>query len=324
MGKKVFANGREVSAKADDNKSIAGFPDVCLSPPSPPAGPLPIPYPNFSNASDTDSGTNDVKIGGKKIGQKKKSNYKSSKGDEAATKTLGMGTVIHGIQGKTYHAAWSSDVKFEGENAIRQLDLTTHNHMCDPMNSGALTVDVAAMIAAGAAGEDICKALDEKNEAERQVFEADDRVTYQKIGGESTTITHGTYTSPTGITGEVKACSRAIRSSYDNGFLPGLGSDDSGSYVDCENSPHHYTQRANMKYTCHTESRIIETIFQHGGSNPGGKLLLSINWHNKKNRDVADWACSECENLICAAQGCGLKIELCQGDPSSPTEPDCD
>ena len=55
----------EVSAKADDNQSIAAMPDsVCLSPPSPPAGPTPIPYPNFSNASDTTNGTRTVKIGG--------------------------------------------------------------------------------------------------------------------------------------------------------------------------------------------------------------------------------------------------------------------
>ncbi|HEY7208963.1 MAG TPA: DUF4150 domain-containing protein [Bryobacteraceae bacterium] len=129
MSKNVFANGREISAKANDNRSICAMPDVCLSPPSPPAGPVPIPYPNTAQASDTADGSKSVKIGGSEVGLKNSSNYKKSTGDEAATKSLGMGVVTHTIQGKMMHAAWSMDVKVEGENVIRHLDLTTHNHM---------------------------------------------------------------------------------------------------------------------------------------------------------------------------------------------------
>ncbi|GJH21755.1 DUF4150 domain-containing protein [Caballeronia novacaledonica] len=129
MSKNVYANGREVSAGKDANQSLAGMPDVCLSPPSPPAGPVPIPYPNFSKAADTDNGTRTVKIGGAEVGIKNSSSYKTSKGNEAATKSLGMGVTSHQIQGKTYFAAWSFNVKFEGENATRHLDLTTHNDM---------------------------------------------------------------------------------------------------------------------------------------------------------------------------------------------------
>src|SRR5690349_17589304 len=110
MGSNVFANGREVSAKSDGNHSIAAMPDVCLTPPPPPAGPIPIPYPNFSNDSDTDNGTADVQIGGKQVSQKNKSTFKKSNGDEAATKSQGMGFVTHTIQGATKHAAWSFDV----------------------------------------------------------------------------------------------------------------------------------------------------------------------------------------------------------------------
>lgn len=129
MSKNVFANGREVSGSKDDNASLGGMPDVCLSPPSPPAGPIPIPYPNFSKASDTNDGTKTVKIGGDQVSIKNSSNYKKSNGDEAATKTLGMGVMSHQIQNTTYFAAWSFDVKFEGENAVRQMDMTTHNNL---------------------------------------------------------------------------------------------------------------------------------------------------------------------------------------------------
>ena len=129
MSKNVFANGREVSASKDGNQSIAAMPDTCLSPPSPPAGPIPIPYPNFSNAADTSQGTKTVQIGGGEVGIKNSSNYKQSKGDEAATRALGMGVMTATIQGKTYFTAWSFDVTFEGQNAIRHLDMTTHNNM---------------------------------------------------------------------------------------------------------------------------------------------------------------------------------------------------
>src|SRR6187549_1662845 len=128
MGCDVFANGDEIACKAGDGKVITAFPDVCLSPPSPPAGPVPIPYPNFSQDSDTSSGTRSVYINGKEAGLKNKSNYKKSKGDEAATRTFGMGVVTHTIQGKTQHSAWSPDVKFEGKNVTRHLDLVTINH----------------------------------------------------------------------------------------------------------------------------------------------------------------------------------------------------
>ena len=129
MSKNVFANGREVSAGKDANVSLGAMPDVCLSPPTPPAGPIPIPYPNFSKASDISDGTRTVQIGGEQVSIKNSSNYKKSNGDEAATKTLGMGVMSHQITNTTYFAAWSFDVKFEGENAVRQMDMTTHNNL---------------------------------------------------------------------------------------------------------------------------------------------------------------------------------------------------
>jgi uncharacterized Zn-binding protein involved in type VI secretion len=118
-----------VACKAAKGKSVAAFPDVCLSPPSPPAGPVPIPYPNTAFAKDTANGSKTVKISGKEVMLKNKSCFKKSTGDEAATKALGMGVVSHQITGKVYFASWSMNVKIEGKNAVRHLDLTTHNHM---------------------------------------------------------------------------------------------------------------------------------------------------------------------------------------------------
>ncbi len=81
----VFANGMEISAKAQGCKAIAIFPDVCMTPPQTPATPpgVPIPYPNFGMDSDLTSGSTTVKIGGEPISKENKSKYSKCSGDEA-------------------------------------------------------------------------------------------------------------------------------------------------------------------------------------------------------------------------------------------------
>lgn len=144
MSNEVYANNNEISCKAGAGKVIACFPDVCLSPPTPPAGPVPIPYPVSSFSSDATDGSKSVQINGKEIMLKDKSYFSKCTGDEAATKSLGMGVVSHNISGKVYYAAWSMDVKFEGMNVDRHLDLTTSNHMSPPGNTVTM-VEVEGM-----------------------------------------------------------------------------------------------------------------------------------------------------------------------------------
>lgn len=132
MTNEVYANGMEIVCKAAMGKSICAFPDVCLSPPSPPAGPVPIPYPNTAFASDTANGSTSVKISGKEIMLKDKSHFKKSTGDEAATRSFGANVITHALTGKASFVMWSMDVKVEGANVDRNLDLTVHNHQCTP------------------------------------------------------------------------------------------------------------------------------------------------------------------------------------------------
>jgi Domain of unknown function (DUF4150) len=133
MGKKVYANGMEIAAKSGSSKVIAAFPDVCMSPPSPPAGPLPVPYPNTSSSADLKKGTKTVKIGGQPASIGDQSFYKTSPlGDEAATRSFGAAVVTHGITGKTYFGAHSMDVELEGKSVNRHLDITTSNHSSYP------------------------------------------------------------------------------------------------------------------------------------------------------------------------------------------------
>jgi hypothetical protein len=161
MGCAVYANGMSIACKVADGKTIAAMPDVCLSPPTPPAGPVPLPYPNTAMASDTDNGSKTVQIGGQEVMLKDQSTFKKSTGDEAATKSLGMGVVSHQIQGEVNFAAWSMDVKFEGENVPRHLDLTLHNEMCTPANTPTWPyIDKNAMPRLGPCSKEAAKEKD--------------------------------------------------------------------------------------------------------------------------------------------------------------------
>jgi len=133
MANAVFANNREIACKAAAGKAICAFPDVCFTPPQTPATPpgVPIPYPNTGMASDMTSGSKKVKISGKEVMLKNKSYFKKSMGDEAGCAPK-KGLITSTNRGKVYFNAWSMDVKFEGENVVRHLDLTTHNHNPSP------------------------------------------------------------------------------------------------------------------------------------------------------------------------------------------------
>jgi hypothetical protein len=123
MTKNVFAEKWEIAGKNGMNKSIARFPDVCLSPPSPPAGPIPIPYPDTSFSNNLKEGSETVLIGGKPAALAQKSYYKEPMlGNEAATRAFGSSVVTHQITGKTYFQAWCMSVKFEGKNVCRHFD----------------------------------------------------------------------------------------------------------------------------------------------------------------------------------------------------------
>lgn len=133
MSNNVYANNDEIACKGGMGKSICAFPDVCMTPPENPATPpgVPVPYPNTGMDSDTTSGSRTVQINGQEVMLKDKSYFKQSMGDEAGCAAK-KGVVTSVNRGKVYFIAWSMDVKFEGENVVRNLDMTTHNHGSGP------------------------------------------------------------------------------------------------------------------------------------------------------------------------------------------------
>lgn len=325
----VYADGREISAKKDSNKALCAMPDVCLSPPSPPAGPIPIPYPNTATASDTSSGSKTVKIGGQEVGLKNKSDRKTSKGNEAATRNLGMGVVSHTIQGKMKHAAWSMDVKIEGQNVIRHMDMTTHNHINN--SNLALTLD-KARVTAGEMPDPDCKAL----KTERENAEQNDLERGEVVQGE--TMAAGRYEDPTGATRLMKGVSHPnamLMSSVTNGYCGYYSGKDwplkqdgktlakGPVYMSCEKNQ----QKHDPSSIGHGESRIIEDIYFAALKNgipmppgPIGKLKLSINYPNPDSKQ-ANKPCPQCKKLICEAKICGLDVTICDGE--NEKEPDC-
>jgi hypothetical protein len=115
MGCTVFANGRGVVHQQSGGMSVV-FPDVCNTPT--PAGPVPIPYPNIGQASDTSGGPTDVKTDGC-MPMVKGATYSKSSGDEAGT----AGGVMSGVNmGVCEFMMYSFNVKFDGNNVCRLGD----------------------------------------------------------------------------------------------------------------------------------------------------------------------------------------------------------
>ena len=105
------------------------FPDVCKTPAAP--SPIPLPYPNIamsSNAADTAS---TVKADGNPI-MIKTSKYAMSSGDEAGSL---MGVVSNKIKGSANPQSFSMDVKADGSNVFRQLDMMLQNGGSMPVNT---------------------------------------------------------------------------------------------------------------------------------------------------------------------------------------------
>src|SRR5690242_9181728 len=104
----VFAGGMGLFHK-DSGGHGEAFPDVCLSPPPPPTGPMPIPYPNNLKASDLTGGSSTVKVDGAETGLEDASSVSTSAGDEGGTQ--GGNVVTHKTKGKGYFMMWAFDVK---------------------------------------------------------------------------------------------------------------------------------------------------------------------------------------------------------------------
>jgi hypothetical protein len=132
-GDNIYINGRSAFHAGSGGKALAAFPDLCLCPPPPPGGPVPTPLPNNALASDITGCATSVMFCGNPAGHQR-SYISTSTGDEAGDpKAGGQGNAVtHTVKGKAYFHSYSMDVRIEGIEAIRHLDITTHNHASPP------------------------------------------------------------------------------------------------------------------------------------------------------------------------------------------------
>jgi hypothetical protein len=120
VGQTTFVNSRGIAHKGSGGLSTV-FPDVCKTPAAP--SPLPIPYPNIGQSSDTSQGPSTVKTDGE-MPMVKGAKYSKSSGDEAGT----LGGVISSVNMSVCeYLLYSFDVKFEGKNVCRLGDQLWHN-----------------------------------------------------------------------------------------------------------------------------------------------------------------------------------------------------
>jgi hypothetical protein len=121
MGQTTFADGRGIAHKGSGGMSTV-FPDVCKTP-APPAPPVPIPYPNVGQSSDTTGGPSTVTTDGQ-MPMVKGAKYMKSSGDEAGV----AGGVVSSVNlGECEFMMYSFDIKFEGNNVCRLGDPLFHN-----------------------------------------------------------------------------------------------------------------------------------------------------------------------------------------------------
>lgn len=124
MGVTVYAEGKGFFHKGSGGKGVAPG-DVCLSPPPPPTGPVPVPYVNTMLASDLDKGSKSVKIDGESTALEDQSEFSTSSGNEGGTQ--GGNVVTHKTKGKGSFKTWAFTVKVEGKGACRHGDMVGQN-----------------------------------------------------------------------------------------------------------------------------------------------------------------------------------------------------
>lgn len=324
----MYANGREIACKAADGKTICAFPDVCFTPPQTPATPpgVPIPYPNTGMAKDTTSGSKKVKISGKEIGLKNKSYYKTSTGDEAGSAPK-KGVITSKTKGKVYFTSWSMDVKVEGQNVLRHLDLTTHNHASLPGQTPPFP-NLDGMVAP--ASSPACEELHEERTKEHdelppsmsRVYE--DSVTrrerrladaYRGRQPAATTLAVGRcYGGPPGSDAPTPAHSRKTvgNAAKRKHYAKGIDSPNKSKAKKCGSGEPFKYREGEVDHR-HAEAKIIEDWFAKTGGQ--GQLVLNV------SRPV----CENCARLIrwvnCGDDGkeCN-KIVVCDNNQSSEAQ----
>jgi Domain of unknown function (DUF4150) len=322
----VYANTREISGKATPNKTIAAFPDVCLSPPSPPAGPIPLPYPITGVASNTTDGTSSVYIRGKEAGKKNGVKYSKVDGNQPATNSFGAGVITHKITGPLKFAAYSFDVFLEKGGAERFMDMTTQNHTNQGNTSPG--VDTAGQSTGGGEPPD-CEAMRDELEGDRAAVEAEQAAGTPGFQSQAleTSTECGTLSSATTSPGGMQygasnqlLADRAQRVSgrpYPTPPPPGYQAYAPTPSRACNGNPPivHPTGR----HSRHAEMNILNKI--DWANNAPSSITFCIDYPAAGGQAVPNRPCPNCQQTIQQVCACVEQIYVC--DENNNPEPQC-
>lgn len=260
-----------------DGKSICAFPDVCFTPPQTPATPpgVPIPYPNTGMAKDTTSGSKKVKISGQEVLLKNKSYFKKSTGDEAGNAPK-KGIITSTNKGKVYFNAWSMDVKVEGENVVRHLDLTTHNHNPPPGQTPPHPYLDSSAIGNPPECDDLNSTLDAT--VEEELPESRKKGATIGLG-----MTQGAPGSMVGGASSISASTVRRGGKYAH-WSEGIEQGEPSNVKTCDGDTFEYAESGRPKEG-HAEAKMIEDFFKNGAK---GTLVIA----------VSKSPCKDCSRLI--------------------------
>jgi Domain of unknown function (DUF4150) len=320
MANEVFANTREISCKSGDGKVIASFPDVCFTPPQTPATPpgVPVPYPISSRSGDTTEGSKTVTINNNEVMLRNISCYKKCTGDEAGNAPK-KGIITSSHRSRTFFASWSMDVKIEGENVVRDIDITTSNHASVNANSFVPMINQESMTLpstsphCNTADDRLTEEMDNPPDSLSRVRE--DRVTQGRgkvrirdayKGREPPAVTLGVgliVGGPSAGT-HIPGHSRTLKSKNTAHFAKGIKGKQKSRAAGCGSATGFQYDRKKFKHR-HAEAKIIEDWFKAGAP---GQLVLFV------SRPV----CESCAELIkhvnCNPNGENCKkVFVCDG-----------
>lgn len=114
--------------------------DVCFTLPTPPAGPIPVPYINITFSADLVSGSKTVQADGSPTALEDKSKTSTSTGDEPGNQPGGVMSARH--KGEGVFSSWSFTVKIEGSGVACMGDMMKQNANGTVLNA----IDPAALV----------------------------------------------------------------------------------------------------------------------------------------------------------------------------------
>ena len=148
MASKVNVNNLTV-VHATSSGVAPSFPDVCLTPS--PGGPIPIPYPNIAQSSDTAMGSKTVTIEGNPV-MLEGSNFATSTGDEAGVPLRVLQAVVAVNERQKHRLAEDIRRYFHGDLAGKRIALwgLAFKPGTDDMREAPALVLAEALLADGA------------------------------------------------------------------------------------------------------------------------------------------------------------------------------